>query len=102
MCFSVFTAKAFHDHEEMAFVLTNFMDGTDVGMVQRRRGAGFAAKPLQRLGIFRGFFRQKLQRDETAERRVFRFVDYSHATAAQQFHNAVVGNRLPDHLWIMA
>jgi len=41
--------------------------------------------------ILRGFVRQELQRDETAEHRVFRFVDYSHATAAQQFHNAVVG-----------
>jgi hypothetical protein len=40
--------------------------------------------------ILRGFVRQELQPDETAERRVFRFVDYSHATAAQQFHKAVV------------
>jgi len=47
--------------------------------------------------ILRGFVRQELQRDETAEHRVFGFVDYSHAIAAQQFHNAVVGNRLPDH-----
>ena len=51
--------EALHDHEEMAFVLTNFVDGTNIGMVQRRSRARFAAKPFQRLRIFRGFLRQE-------------------------------------------
>ena len=40
---------------------------------------------------------QELEGHETAEGGVFRFVDHAHATAAQKFHNAVVGNGLSDH-----
>jgi hypothetical protein len=32
-------------------MLTDFVDSTDVRMIQRRGGAGLAPKSLQRLGI---------------------------------------------------
>jgi len=40
--------------------------------------------------------RQKLESDKAIEARVLGFVDYAHATAANLFDNAVVGDGLPD------
>ena len=80
------------------FVLADFVDRADVGMVQGRGGAGFAAKALQGLRILGGVVGKKLQGDEAAEQRVFSFVNDSHAAAAQQFHDAVVGDGLADHV----
>src|SRR5579863_10758802 len=63
------SAEALHHEKEMPLVLANFVDGTNIRMIQRRRRPRLAAKTLERLRIFRGFVRQKLQRDETAEHR---------------------------------
>src|SRR5208282_6433596 len=56
----------FHGDEGAPFVLANFIDGADVGMIERGSGASFAAKALERLGVARDIFGKKLQRDETA------------------------------------
>ena len=91
-------AEALHHDEEMAIVLADFVDGADVGMVQRRSGAGFAAEAFESLGILGSIVGKKLQGDEAAELRVFRFVNHSHAAAAEQFNDAVVGDGLADHV----
>ena len=81
----------------MAVVLADLMDGADVGVVQRRSGAGFAAEAFESLGIVGGIVREKLEGDETAEESVFGFVDHTHPAAAEQFQNAIVGDGLADH-----
>ena len=40
-----------HDDEGLPVLLTNFVDGADVGMVQCRSGTSFAAEALQRLRV---------------------------------------------------
>ena len=46
-----FAAEALHDNEELPFVLTNFVDGANIRMVERRSRARLAPKSLQRLWI---------------------------------------------------
>jgi len=40
-----------HGDERLAFVFINVVDGADVGMIQRRRGARLALEALQDNGI---------------------------------------------------
>ena len=55
-----------HREIELAFVLVEAVDGADVRMIQRRRGARFAAEALDRF-IARGVARrQNLERDLAA------------------------------------
>ena len=95
--FQSLAAQALHHDEEMSIVLANLVHGADVGMVQRRRGASFAAEAFERLGIFGRRVGEKLESDETAELRVLSFVDDTHPAAAEQFEDAVVGDGLADH-----
>ena len=39
--------KVFHGDEALAFMLANFVNGADVGMVKRRGGAGFATEAFE-------------------------------------------------------
>ena len=56
-----------HGDERLAVLVVNFVDGADVGMVERRRGLGFALKAGQGLRVFGNFFRQEFQRDESVQ-----------------------------------
>ena len=60
-------------------------------MIQGRGGFGFAAEAFKRLGIVRQEVRQELQRDEAVQADVLRFVNDTHAPAAEPFQNAVMG-----------
>jgi hypothetical protein len=66
-------------------------------VIQGRSGACFAAKSLKRLSIPGNVIGQKLQGHKPAELRVFSLVDHSHAAAAEQGCDLVVGNSLADH-----
>ena len=83
--------------KRLAVVLADFVNGADVGMIQRRCGPGFALEAFQGLRVLRDFVGQELQRDEAAERGVFGLVDHAHAAAAQFFDDAVVRDGLADH-----
>ena len=96
-CFNVWPGQALHHDEQVSFVFADFVDGADVGMIQRRGSASFAAKALQSLRVLRGVVGKKFQGDEAAEQRVFGLVHDSHATAAEQFDDPVVGDGLSDH-----
>src|SRR5579864_7052887 len=92
------SVQELHDDEVPAVMPANFVNGADVGVVQRRGGARLPAKALQRLWIARHFVRQKLQRHEAAKISIFRFVDDPHTAAAQLFDDAVVRDDLADHV----
>ena len=83
-----------HRNKRLRIVLADFVNRADVWMIQRRGGARFTAESLERLRVAGQIFRKKFQRDEAAQLRVFSFVDNAHATTAQFFHDAVVGNNL--------
>src|ERR1700722_17410251 len=57
----------FHDDEGAALVLANVVERADVGMVQRRCGALFTAKPLEDKWVAADIVRQELQRDEAPQ-----------------------------------
>ena len=42
--------QEFHHQEGMAYMLAHFVEGTDVGMIDRGGGAGFPFEALQRRG----------------------------------------------------
>src|SRR5258706_8538480 len=81
----------------MAVMLADLVHSADVGMVQGRRGAGFAPKAFESLGILGRNVGKKLESDETAELRVLSFINDTHPAAAEQFRDAIVGYSLADH-----
>ena len=91
--------EKFHGYESLIAELSNFINGADVGMIQRGSGASFTAKAFQGLRIAGDVVGEKLQSDEAAEFRVFGFINDTHASAAEFFNNAVVRNGLANHVW---
>jgi hypothetical protein len=70
-CFRV--DSSFHHDEWLAVLLVDFVNGADdVGVVQRRSGAGFALKSLQRLGVCGNLFGKELESDESSKLHVYR------------------------------
>ena len=90
------TVEKLHGDEGAAVVFADVVDGADVGMIQRGSGASFALEAIERLRVASEIIGKKLESDEAAETRVFCFVNHAHATAAEFFDDAVVGNRLTD------
>jgi hypothetical protein len=80
----------FHSDERTAIGLANFVNGADVGMIQRGCGAGFAAKTFECLRVVGHVARQKFQRDESAEVGVLSLVDNAHSPAAKFLDDAVM------------
>jgi hypothetical protein len=65
----------------LTFVLAKFVDGADVGMIQRRSSARLAAEALKGLMILGQFFAQELERHESMQLGVLGFVDHTHPSA---------------------
>jgi hypothetical protein len=74
------------------------MDRTDVRMIKRRSGAGFAPETLQGLRILGDIVRQEFERHEAPELSVFRLVNHTHPATAQLLDDAVVRDGLTDQL----
>jgi hypothetical protein len=82
--------KKLHRDEDFVFVLANFIDGADVGMIQRGGRTRFATKSFQSLGFSGHFVGQKLQSYIPAKFSVHGFVNDTHASAPDFFEYAVV------------
>src|ERR1700724_1624752 len=95
-----------HHDEGLAFTLADFVDGTDVGMIQGRRGTSLPAETFERMRVSGNIFRQELQGDEATKLRVPGLVNHAHAATAELFNNAVVRDGLADHaagmLWVLS
>ena len=72
-----------HREKRHVAIVADVIDHADVGVAQRRCGARFALKPLDR---FAGgsVARKKFQRDQSTEPRIERLVDLPHPAAAEQ------------------
>ncbi len=100
-CDAVIERQSFqvlHHDERLTFVLSDFVDGADVGMVQRRRRPRLSAEAFQGLRVFSHRVRQELQSDHAAEFEVFGLVDHTHPTATELLDDVVMRDGLPDHL----
>src|ERR1700693_292754 len=89
-----FAVKTFHGDVGLPIFLANFVNGADVGMIQRGGRSRLAAKSLERLVVFSHFFGKKFQRDVPAEVSILGFVHDTHTTAAELFDDAVMGDGL--------
>jgi hypothetical protein len=88
--------QKFHGDKAFAVVLTNLVDGANIGMVEGRGSAGFTAKTFQRLWVLRDIFGKKLERNKPTERSVFGLVDHTHPATAELLDDQVVRNGLTD------
>src|SRR5271157_2268834 len=95
--FKRLTLQQLHGNKVPAVILSDFVNGADIWVVQRRRRARFALKPLQRKRIFFRLGGQELERDMPTEVDVLGFVDHSHSSAAQLRQDTVVRDSLADH-----
>ena len=100
-CFSVSAVQKLHGDERMTFVLADFVDRADVGMVQGRRSTRLAPKAFESLRVLGKFVRKKFQGNEAPELGVFGLIDHTHAAAAELFDDAVVRDGLADHVQIL-
>src|SRR5215470_17322448 len=91
------TVQKFHHNEWLTLLLPDFVDGANVGMVQRRSCLCLTLEPSQRLWVFRYFIRQELQSNETMEGGVLGLIHHTHSPAAEFLKDAVVRNDLGEH-----
>ena len=85
-----FALEQLHRQVALAAFLIEAVDGADVGMVERGRGAGFAPEPFERLGRRRVAGRQHLDGHLPAELGVLRPVDDAHAACTELVSDAIV------------
>jgi hypothetical protein len=76
-CIRVMPSRNSNDDKGVAIPLAYVMNGAEVGMIERGRGARFAAKAFQRLTVPGQVIRKKLEGDKAAEVRVLGFVDHA-------------------------
>ena len=73
------------------------MDRHDVGIVETRRGAGFAAEPLLVIRVLGEVRQQHLQRDGSVDGGVVGTPHLAHAAAAQQLDQLIAAKRRALH-----
>ena len=86
-----------HGDEGLPFVLAEVVHDADVRMVERGGRLRLTLETLQRLPAHHRV-RQELQRDLPAEVQVLRLVHHPHPAAPQLGEDAVVRDRLADHV----
>src|SRR5215472_19096251 len=87
-------------------MITDFVNGADVRVIERGSSPCFAPEAFQCLAIVGHFVGQELESDEAAKIGVFAFEDNAHAASAELLEDAVVGNSGVDHAeetkcWLM-
>jgi hypothetical protein len=78
-------------HDEGAVVfLADFVDRTDVRMIQRRCSLCFPVEPFQRLRIQGNVIWEELERHEAVQASVLCLIHNAHATATEFLDDAIV------------
>src|SRR5215471_5618485 len=86
--------QEFHGDERLRFMLSDFVNGADIWMIQCGSCSCFSPEAFESLQVVGKMFREELQRDEAAQIGIFGFVNHTHSSAAELFENAVVRNGL--------
>ncbi len=89
--------QQFHGNKSSPIRLVNFVDGADVRVVQGGRSLGLPLETAESLCIVGEFFGKELEGDVAIELEVFRFVDHTHAPAAQLPQDAVMRDGVIHH-----
>src|SRR5713226_1209574 len=91
-----FPLQQLHHQEGLAVVLSELVDGANIGMVECGSSPRFPLKAFDRLRIISKLLGKELERDTSAQLEVFGFINHAHPAAAQYLQYAVVGNLLTD------
>ena len=83
-----------HNDEGAAVVSSSAVDDADVGMVERRGGAGFAKKTLFVFGAGNQVFGKELEGDGALELGVERAIDHAHTSGSSQAEDLVVADEI--------
>ena len=80
----------------MAFLIADFVDGTDVGMIEGKGSTNLSPESFQRLRVFGEVHGKESQSNDTAKLGVLCLIDHGHAVTAEFLNNAVVRDGLAD------
>src|ERR1700756_3106691 len=94
--FQCYAVEKLHGDEASAVLLADFVNGADVGVIQRGGGSRLAPKTFQGLRVLCQGLRQELQGHEPAQLHILRFINHAHATSAELLDDAVMRNGLSD------
>ncbi len=86
-----------HGDKGCAMLVVNFVDGTDVRMIQCRGSLGFPLETVESLRVFGYLIRQELESYKAAEFEILGLVNHTHAATTELFDNSVVRDGLADH-----
>ena len=89
--------EVFHGQKGSAVFFADVVDGADVGVVQRRGGAGLAAEAVEDGKLAANLVGQKFECDEAAKAGVLGLVDHAHSPAAKLFDHSIMGDGFADH-----
>jgi hypothetical protein len=91
--------QKFHGDERIAVLVVNFVNGADVGVIQRGSGFRLALKAGECLRVFGYVVGEELEGNKATELDILSFVNHTHPTAAEFFDDAVVRDGFVDHEW---
>ena len=80
-----FPVHQFHHDEGLAVVLADFVNGDDVGMVQRRSSFGLLDEASAAVGISAARFGQQFDGDQAFQARIPGLIDPAHTTLTDLF-----------------
>jgi hypothetical protein len=89
--------EKFHGDEGVAFMFGDFIDGTNVWMIERGSGLGFTLEAAESLGVRRESFGKEFQGDETVKLGVLGLIYNTHASTTELLDDLVVRNGLANH-----
>ena len=100
-CHSIPKGLAFqvlHDNEGLSFMLTNVIDGADIGMIECRCRTSFSLKVLQCLAVPGELLGQKFQGNISTQASVLGPVNHTHPSGTDLLQDFVVRYGLADHV----
>jgi hypothetical protein len=89
-----------HDDEGTSVLLTELVNGADVGVRERGGKTRFALEARQPGGVGVVFLAQELDRHLAIETEIFRAIDDTHAALAELVEHAIVGNDRLGHKYV--
>src|SRR4029077_1695995 len=87
--FQGYSIQKLHHQERAVVLLSDFVNGADVGMIQGGSRLRLPLEARQRLCVLGYLIRQELQGDKSVEVYVLALVNDTHATTAEFLNDAV-------------
>lgn len=89
--------KQLHGYKRTPFEFSDVVNGANAWVIKRGCCARFAPEPVDRQRVLRNVVGKKFQCNVPAKPRVFRSIDYAHASAADFFEDGIVGDGATDN-----